>query len=58
MKKAKIVLLISLLIFIGLLLFFIFTTSPAEEGTEKPVSKLEEYQKGLQEKPTGTLGID
>ena len=58
MKKAKIVLLISLLIFIGLLLFFIFTASPAEEGPVKPVSKLEEYQKGLQENPTGTLGID
>lgn len=58
MKKAKIVLLISLLIFIGLLLFFIFTTSPGDEEAEKPVSKLEEYQKGLQEKPTGALGID
>ena len=58
MKKAKIVLLISLLIFIGLLLFFIFTASPAEEGMEKPVSKLEEYQKELQENPTGTQGLD
>ncbi|MBR5178385.1 MAG: hypothetical protein IKW90_06265 [Lachnospiraceae bacterium] len=55
MKKAKIVLLISLLIFIGLLLFFIFTT-PSKEDGEKPVSIREQYQKELEEKQSANKG--
>ena len=48
MKKAKIVLIISLLIFIGLLLYFIFT-APSKESDEKPVSLREQYQKEYSE---------
>ncbi len=47
MKKAKIVLLISLLIFIGLLLYFIFGSS--KNDSEKPVSLREQYQQEYQE---------
>ena len=47
MKKAKIVLIISLLIFIGLLLYFIFGSSKNDQ--EKPVSLREQYQKEYEE---------
>ena len=48
MKKAKIVLIISLLIFIGLLLYFIFAGSAKDDG-EKKVSLREQYQKEYNE---------
>ena len=56
MKKAKIVLLISLLIFIGLLLFFIFTTPGNEDSENKPVSLREQYQKEYEEKQADPKG--
>jgi hypothetical protein len=48
MKKAKIVLLISLLIFIGLLLYFLL--GPSKNDADKPVSLREQYQQEYQEK--------
>ena len=50
MKKAKIVLILSLLIFTTLLIVYI--TSDNGDG-EKPVSQRELYQKELQEKQNG-----
>ena len=48
MKKAKIVLIFSLLVLIALLVVFIMSR-PSEENevSEKPTSKLEQYQKEL-----------
>lgn len=57
MKKAKIVLIISLLIFIGLLLYFIFT-APAKDEGEKPVSIREQYQKEYEEQQSAVKGLD
>ena len=47
MKKAKIILIISLLVFISLLLVFIFTKP--QGGKEKATSALEQYQKEYNE---------
>ncbi|MBO4781462.1 MAG: hypothetical protein IK007_03670 [Lachnospiraceae bacterium] len=48
MKKAKIVLIFSLLVLIALLVVFIMSRPKEEsEVTEKPTSKLEQYQKDL-----------
>ena len=47
MKKAKIILILSLLILISLLIVFIMNRPADESGSEsetKPVSKLEQYQ--------------
>ena len=51
MKKAKIVLIFSLLILISLLVVFI-VTRPSDENEAEPkaVSKLEQYQAGLKDK--------
>lgn len=51
MKKAKIVLIFSLLVLISLLVVFIVTRPTEENEAEpKPVSKLEQYQAGLKDK--------
>ena len=51
MKKAKIVLIFSLLVLISLLVVFIVTRPVEENDAEpKPVSKLEQYQAGLKDK--------
>ena len=48
MKKAKIVLIFSLLVLIALLVVFIMSRPKEKsEVTEKPTSKLEQYQKDL-----------
>jgi len=51
LKKAKIVLIFSLLILISLLVVFIVTRPSDEtEAEPKAVSKLEQYQAGLKDK--------
>lgn len=50
MKKAKIVLIFSLLVLISLLVVFILSRPVDEnEAAPKPVSKLEQYQAGLKD---------
>ena len=49
MKKAKIILILSLLIFITLLIVYI-TSKSKEDEANRPVSQRELYQKELQEK--------
>jgi len=46
MKKAKIILILSLLVFIALLVVYIISMSPKEE--DKPVSLREQYQMELE----------